>query len=109
MIQKKIILIIYRDEQGKERTHWVDEAGTTKVPIRTLYEPKHNYLDGQGNLVQRWTKNPNDPPQEGDDFKNSHFSSGRIDSSGVFAPVYGWFEARLDTVRVCLLLRETYE
>ena len=26
------------------------------------------------------------------------FSSGRVDTNGLFSPVYGWFEARLDTV-----------
>ena len=87
-----------RDEQGKQRSHWLNEDGSETVKIQTLYEPKHNYLDGKGNLVQRWTKNSNDPPLKDDEFKGSHFSSGRIDTHSIFAPVYGWFEARLNTV-----------
>ena len=60
-----------RDEQGKTRNYINDvNNDNDKIEIYTLYEPKHNYLDGNGHLVQRWTKNPNDPPQANDDFKD---------------------------------------
>ena len=82
-----------RDEAYKVRK--IYETGQE---IPTVYEPKHNYVEN-GNLVQQWVRNP-DPSDPSDPLGMNpyFFSSGRVDTNGIFSPIYGWFEARLDTV-----------
>ena len=82
-----------RDEAYKVRK--IYETGQE---IPTVYEPKHNYVEN-GSLVQQWVRNP-DPSDPSDPLGMNpyFFSSGRVDTNGIFSPIYGWFEARLDTV-----------
>jgi len=71
----------------------------TQTDVPTAYQARNSYTDGNGNLVQRWLKNP-DPESEDDpeDFWGAWFSAGKITTKGIFSPIYGWFEAKIDTV-----------
>ena len=62
------------------------------VRLKTDNNPKIdlNYLDGEGHLVQEASKR-----QKGGEWR---FASGRMSSSGLVSPIYGFFETRMSTL-----------
>ena len=49
-----------------------------------------NYLDGEGHLVQEASKR-----SKGGEWR---FASGRMSTSGLVSPIYGFFETRMSTL-----------
>ena len=56
-----------------------------------------NSLDGNGNLIQTVDK-IDDVDDDGNPI--SRYVSGRVSTTGIVSPLYGFFEARLDTLPV---------